>query len=104
MVQAVQARYGRDAAGHAVEKGMASLAAGLVDLGVRHLVVAGGETSGAVVDRLGVEAFRLGSEIAAGVPMMEAIGARHAGLLVALKSGNFGAETFFADALAMMRG
>lgn len=104
MVQAVQARYGRDAAGHAVEKGMASLAAGLVDLGVRHLVVAGGETSGAVVDRLGIEAFRLGSEIAAGVPMMEAIGARHAGLLVALKSGNFGAETFFADALAMMRG
>ncbi|MCU0819665.1 MAG: four-carbon acid sugar kinase family protein [Beijerinckiaceae bacterium] len=104
MVQAVQAQYGRDAAGQAIEHGMARIAAGLVDLGVRHLVVAGGETSGAAVDRLGIKAFRLGPEIAAGVPMMEAIGARHAGLLVALKSGNFGGETFFADALAVMRG
>jgi uncharacterized protein YgbK (DUF1537 family) len=104
MVQAVQAQYGRDAAGQAIEHGMARIAAGLVELGVRHLVVAGGETSGAAVDRLGIEAFRLGPEIAAGVPMMEAIGARHAGLLVALKSGNFGGDTFFADALAVMRG
>jgi uncharacterized protein YgbK (DUF1537 family) len=104
MVQAVQARFGRDAAGHAIEQAMASLAEGLVGLGVKHLVVAGGETSGAAVDRLGIEAFRLGPEIAAGVPMMEAIGARHAGLLVALKSGNFGGEAFFMDALAMMRG
>lgn len=103
-VQAVQARFGRDAAGHAIEQGMASLAEGVVALGVKHLVVAGGETSGAAVDRLRIEAFRLGPEIAAGVPMMEAIGARHAGLLIALKSGNFGAETFFSDALAVMRG
>lgn len=103
-VQAVQARFGRDAAGHAIEQGMASLAEGLVAMGVKHLVVAGGETSGAAVDRLRIEAFRLGPEIAAGVPMMEAIGANQAGLLIALKSGNFGAETFFADALAMMRG
>lgn len=103
-VQSVQARFGRDAAGHAIEQGMASLAEGLVALGVKHLVVAGGETSGAAVDRLGIEAFRLGPEIAAGVPMMEAIGARQAGLLIALKSGNFGGETFFADALTVMRG
>ncbi len=103
-VQAVQARFGREVAGQAIEQGMARLAGGLVALGVGHLVVAGGETSGAAVDRLGIEAFRLGPEIAAGVPMMTAIGARHAGLLIALKSGNFGAETFFADALAMMRG
>lgn len=104
MVQVLQARHGRDAAGQAIEHAMARIAEGLVGLGVRHLVVAGGETSGAAVDRLGIEAFRLGPEIAPGVPMMEAIGARHAGLLIALKSGNFGGETFFADALALMRG
>jgi 3-dehydrotetronate 4-kinase len=102
MVQVLQARFGRDAAGHAIEQGMAQLAEGLVGMGVQHLVVAGGETSGAVVDRLGIEAFRLGVEIAPGVPMMEAIGAKHAGLLVALKSGNFGGEDFFADALSLM--
>lgn len=101
-VQGLQARFGREAAGQAIELAMARIAQGLVEQGVRHLVVAGGETSGAAVDRLGIEAFRLGPEIAPGVPMMQAIGARHAGLLIALKSGNFGGEAFFADALALM--
>lgn len=99
-VRALQARYGREATGAAIEHALAGLAEGLVALGVRHLVVAGGETSGAVVDRLGLEAFRLGAEIAPGVPVMTTLGARHAGLKVALKSGNFGGETFFTDALA----
>ncbi len=69
-VAAVQAQHGRDAAGHAIEAAMARIAEGLVAQGVRRLVVAGGETSGAVVDRLGLPAFRVGPEIAAGVPVL----------------------------------
>ncbi len=73
----------------------------LVALGVRRLVVAGGETSGAVVDRLGIPAFRLGAEIAPGVPVMRTIG--EPGMLLALKSGNFGGPDFFQDALRLMQ-
>ena len=63
-VAALQARFGRDASGHAIEAALAEIAAGLVEIGVRRLIIAGGETSGAAVDRLGVSAFRLGPEIA----------------------------------------
>ena len=101
-VAALQARRGRDAVGHAIERGLAEIAAGLVAAGVRRLVVAGGETSGAAVDRLGVTAFRLGPEIAAGVPLMRTIGRDGGELQMALKSGNFGGRDFFARALAMM--
>ena len=75
-VAALQARHGRDAAGHAIEQAMADIAEGLVQSGVRRLVVAGGETSGAVVDRLGIPGFLVGAEIAAGVPVLRAVGAR----------------------------
>jgi uncharacterized protein YgbK (DUF1537 family) len=105
-VAAVQARHGRDAAGHAIEQAMADIAEGLVASGVRRLVVAGGETSGAVVDRLGIPGFLVGAEIAAGVPVLRAVGAKpgdkNDGMLLALKSGNFGGPQFFADALALM--
>ena len=73
-VAALQARFGREASGYAIEAALAEIAAGLVGIGVRRLVVAGGETSGAAVDRLGVSAFRLGPEIAPGVPLMRTIG------------------------------
>jgi 3-dehydrotetronate 4-kinase len=102
-VAALQARYGREASGHAIEGAVAEIAVGLVELGVRRLVVAGGETSGAVVDRLGVIAFRLGQEIAPGVPLMRTIGHLGGELQMALKSGNFGGRDFFARALAMTR-
>jgi uncharacterized protein YgbK (DUF1537 family) len=106
-VAAVQARHGRDAAGHAIEQAMADIAEGLVRSGVRRLVVAGGETSGAVVDRLGIPGFLVGAEIAAGVPVLRAVGAQKSGaqgdMLLALKSGNFGGPEFFSDALALMR-
>ena len=102
-VAALQARFGRDASGHAIERALAEIAAGLVDLGVRRLVVAGGETSGAVVDRLGVKAFRLGPEIAPGVPLMRTVGCADGDFQMALKSGNFGGLDFFARALAMTR-
>jgi 3-dehydrotetronate 4-kinase len=102
-VTAVQARHGREAAGHAIEQAMADIAEGLVQSGVRRLVVAGGETSGAVVDRLGIPGFLVGAEIAAGVPVLRAVGANDGEMLLALKSGNFGGPEFFSDALKLMR-
>ncbi|MBR0925906.1 four-carbon acid sugar kinase family protein [Bradyrhizobium diazoefficiens] len=102
-VTAVQARHGRDAAGHAIEQAMADIAEGLVQAGVRRLVVAGGETSGAVVDRLKIPGFLVGVEIAAGVPVLRAVGAAAGEMLLALKSGNFGGPAFFSDALGLMR-
>jgi uncharacterized protein YgbK (DUF1537 family) len=102
-VATLQARHGRDAAGHAIEQAMADIAEGLVQAGVRRLVVAGGETSGAVVDRLGIPGFLVGAEIAAGVPVLRAVGAKAGDMLLALKSGNFGGPEFFSDALNLMR-
>ncbi|MBN8962981.1 MAG: four-carbon acid sugar kinase family protein [Rhizobiales bacterium] len=102
-VAAVQSRHGREAAGHAIEQAMAAIAEALVEAGVRRLVVAGGETSGAAVDRLGLPGFLVGPEIAPGVPVLRAVGGRHGDMLLALKSGNFGGPAFFNDALALMR-
>jgi uncharacterized protein YgbK (DUF1537 family) len=101
-VSALQARHGRDATGHAIEQAMADIAEGLVGAGVRRLVVAGGETSGAVVDRLGIPGFLVGPEIAAGVPVLRAVGSKDGDMLLALKSGNFGGPEFFNDALKLM--
>ena len=102
-VAALQSRHGRDAAGHAIEQAMADIAEALVRAGVRRLVVAGGETSGAVVDRLQIPGFLVGAEIAAGVPVLRAVGASDGAMLLALKSGNFGGPDFFSDALKLMR-
>jgi len=82
---------------------MTDIADGLVQSGVRRLIVAGGETSGAVVDRLGIPGFLVGAEIAAGVPVLRAVGAKNGAMLLALKSGNFGGTEFFSDALKLMR-
>jgi uncharacterized protein YgbK (DUF1537 family) len=101
-VTALQARHGRDAAGHAIEQAMADIAEGLVQSGVRRLIIAGGETSGAVVDRLRIPGFLVGAEIAPGVPVLRAVGGESA-MLLALKSGNFGGPDFFSDALKLMR-
>ncbi|WP_336488055.1 3-oxo-tetronate kinase [Methylobacterium nigriterrae] len=100
-VRALQARHGGAEAGHAIEAANAAIAAGLVARGVRRLVVAGGETSGAVVDHLGLRAFLVGPEIAAGVPVLRTAGSEP--MLLALKSGNFGGRDFFARALDLMR-
>ena len=99
-VRALQSAFGGVAVSHAIERAFATIAAGLVGLGVRRLVVAGGETSGAVIDRLALPAFLVGPEIAAGVPVLRTTGAQP--MLLALKSGNFGGPAFFADALALM--
>lgn len=103
VVSRLQARYGREASGHAIETATAAIAGELVERGVRRLVVAGGETSGATVDRLAIPAFLIGPEIAPGVPLLRTIGTAGNDMLLALKSGNFGCEDFFATALSMMR-
>ncbi len=82
---------------------MAGIAEGLVARGVRRLVVAGGETSGAVVTRLGVRQLRIGAEIDPGVPWTHASGSGE-DLLLALKSGNFGAPDFFLKAFQVLEG
>jgi uncharacterized protein YgbK (DUF1537 family) len=96
-VAALQARLGRDQAGSLIEDAVARIAEALVARGVRKMVVAGGETSGAVVERLGVRSLRIGAEIDPGVPWTLASG-RGADLMLALKSGNFGATDFFLKA------
>lgn len=95
-VKALQSKYGVERSSQAIEKAMATLARGLVEAGVGRLVVAGGETSGAVVGALGVTALRIGSEIDPGVPWTASIDAKP--LLLALKSGNFGSPDFFTKA------
>ncbi|MBN9090956.1 MAG: four-carbon acid sugar kinase family protein [Reyranella sp.] len=94
-VKALQQKYGVEKSSHAIEATMAQLAKGLVAAGVGRLVVAGGETSGAVVGALDVTALRIGPEIDPGVPWTASVGQP---LLLALKSGNFGAPDFFTKA------
>jgi len=100
-VATLQSRLGREPAGALVEEAIASIAAGLVAQGVRRIVVAGGETSGAVVGRLGVRSLRIGGEIDPGVPWTYAKGSGP-DLLLALKSGNFGATDFFPKAFRLL--
>ena len=102
-VAALQSRLGRDAAGALIEDAVARIAEGLVARGVRRIVVAGGETSGAVVGRLGVRSLRIGPEIDPGVPWTLAEGAGP-NLMLALKSGNFGATDFFLKAFRVLEG
>ena len=102
-VAAIQAKYGRDAAGALIEETLARVAEGLVARGVRRMVVAGGETSGAVVSRLGVRSLRIGPEIDPGVPWTYAEGSGP-GLHMALKSGNFGATDFFTKSFTVLEG
>jgi len=100
-VAELQRRLGRDGAGALVEQALASIADELVARGVRRLVVAGGETAGAVVSRLRVHSLRIGGEIDPGVPWTYAEGSG-APLLMALKSGNFGAHDFFLKAFEVL--
>ena len=100
-VIALQQHLGRDAAGALIEQTLAGIAEDLVARGVRRLVIAGGETAGAVVSRLGVHSLRIGEEIDPGVPWTYAEGGG-APLLLSLKSGNFGARDFFLKAFEVL--
>jgi uncharacterized protein YgbK (DUF1537 family) len=96
-VKAVQAQLGVAEAGALVEHALASVARGLVALGVQQLVVAGGETSGACVQALGIAQLQIGPQIDPGVPWCHASSAT-GGVHITLKSGNFGTEDFFSKA------
>ncbi|KVK80754.1 3-oxo-tetronate kinase [Burkholderia sp. MSMB1498] len=117
-VKRVQQALGVEAAGHLVEATLAAIARGLREMGVRKFVVAGGETSGAVVQALDVKALQIGAQIDPGVPATATTGAGPRGttgagpratldaepLGLALKSGNFGATDFFDKALRALEG
>ena len=109
-VRAVQAELGVEKAGELVEQALAAVTHGLVRLGVRQLIVAGGETSGACVQALAIQRLRIGPQIAPGVPwchapspyVTSAAGELGEGLHIALKSGNFGAPDFFITAFDVL--
>jgi uncharacterized protein YgbK (DUF1537 family) len=102
-VKAVQARLGSERAGALVEAALARIATSLVQAGVRQLVVAGGETSGAVVQALGVQQMTIGPQIEPGVPWTAVASPFCPGqnLHLALISGNFGSTDFFTKAFAL---
>jgi len=101
-VRAIQERFGRENVATALDTLFASTAQELIKAGVRRLVVAGGETSGAVVSALDLGALTIGAEIDPGVPVLLSGGDNPVAL--ALKSGNFGAPDFFNKALERLAG
>ena len=103
-VKSVQGQLGVEEAGAMVERTIAAIARGLVGQGVRQLVVAGGETSGACVQALGIAQMQIGPQIDPGVPWCHARSdaAPASGLHIALKSGNFGGDDFFTKAFTVL--
>ncbi|WP_353146224.1 3-oxo-tetronate kinase [Pollutimonas bauzanensis] len=95
-VKSIQEKLGVGQAGALVEDALARIAQGFVALGVRQLIVAGGETSGAVVTALNVRGLRIGPQIDPGVPWTVSLG--DTPIALALKSGNFGSVDFFSKA------
>ncbi len=100
-VSETQSRFGREKAGAMIEDIIAAVAKGLAGAGVRRFVVAGGETSGAVVSALGVKGLEIGPQISPGVPATLSYGEPRYAL--ALKSGNFGGPGFFMEALEALK-
>jgi uncharacterized protein YgbK (DUF1537 family) len=101
-VREMQQKFGREKVAHKLDALFAETARELVDGGVSRLVVAGGETSGAVVSALNLRSLLIGPEIDPGVPALAT--AEGKPLALALKSGNFGAKDFFDKALRALAG
>jgi uncharacterized protein YgbK (DUF1537 family) len=99
-VAEVQRRLGRERAGALVEETLAAIARGFAANGARRIVIAGGETAGAIVQALGVTGLRIGRQIDPGVPWTMSLG--EPALALALKSGNFGAPDFFLRAFSVL--
>ncbi|MGR3806740.1 3-oxo-tetronate kinase [Pasteurella testudinis] len=97
-LKAIQQQFGADNASHAIEQTFAQLAHKLKQHGVKNFITAGGETSSIVVQELGFDGFHIGKQIAPGVPWLKAL---DEDVFLALKSGNFGSENFFAYAQEM---
>jgi uncharacterized protein YgbK (DUF1537 family) len=104
-VKSVQQKRGTQQAGEHTEQVLAMVARGLVKLGVGQLVVAGGETSGACVQALGVTLMSIGAQIDPGVPWCHSpcSFSSHGGLHLTLKSGNFGSTDFFSKAFISLQ-
>lgn len=100
IIRSVQAKFGKEESADAVEGFFSTLARTLASKGAKRIVVAGGETSGAVVSGLNADVLEIGPRLAAGVPALRVGGAT--GLCLALKSGNFGGPNFFSEAFALM--
>ena len=100
-VAEVQRAFGKEESSQAIETFFSNLGAALSQSGVTRIVVAGGETSGAVVSGLQADALEIGPRIAPGVPALKVSGR---GLALALKSGNFGGPDFFKEALSALEG
>ena len=94
-VKLIQEKYGRDESANAIENLFSEVAQTLVKTGFNRLIIAGGETSGAVVEGLAIDTMEIGAEIDPGVPTMRA----NDSLVIALKSGNFGTPDFFEKAI-----
>jgi uncharacterized protein YgbK (DUF1537 family) len=103
VVRKSQERFGRDEAGQMIEAFLSALADSLRQIGFNRFLVAGGETSGAVVEALGVKILMIGDEIDPGVPWTLAIDSDPP-IMLALKSGNFGARDFFSKAWGLLDG
>lgn len=102
-VKLAQEKLGVDATGQLVEKTLSLIAAGLVRLGVRQLVIAGGETSGACVQALEINQLAIGPQIDPGVPWCYAVSAQVPdGMHLTLKSGNFGTDDFLVKAFGVL--
>jgi 3-dehydrotetronate 4-kinase len=103
-VKSTQSTLGSEVTGARVEQALSAIAKGLVELGVYQLVVAGGETSGACVQALGVEQMQIGPQIDTGVPWCYGFSnATGANIHLTLKSGNFGSADFFAKAFELLK-
>lgn len=95
-------KLGKEEIAALLENTMSRIAAQLVREGYRHIIVAGGETSGAVTQMLGFHSFRIGKSVAPGVPMMVPV--ENKDIRLVLKSGNFGQPDFFERAIAAAKG
>ena len=104
-VKAIQNQLGISEAGNLIEHALAAIAQGLVAAGVRQLIVAGGEVSGACVQALGIKQLQIGSQIDPGVPWCYANSEiiDNQGIHLALKSGNFGTPDFFLKSFRMLK-
>ena len=100
-VKKVQAELGVDMAGKIVEQGLSECAIAARELGIKNFIIAGGETSGAITKALNVRQLDIGIEIAPGVPWTFSW-KRNNQIALSLKSGNFGSEEFFTDALSKL--
>lgn len=98
VVAAVQTKFGREKSAAALEGFFAALARQLVDVGIGKILTAGGETSGAIVEGLQLKTLEIGPEIDPGVPALRG----GPSLVIALKSGNFGGEDYFAKAAKVL--